>query len=278
MYSSMNNFEENLSKAQEAQTSRVDEVKLKDDIKELDGKLDKLDDVGNKAKWNSTELLDELAKSGVKYNPDDVIAVTKTAEGKLVWLENGNSKAGLEHIMSHADDFASKGIPKDQIKDLVMEALNKGEVVGYQGRGQGRPIYEIIFNGEKYRVAITVGNNGFIVGANPSSIKYQEFFMKKIKIILEYRCYPMWIYNENNEFIDNDLVEELKNDIEVESILMNIQKTYDKLYKDDDVSFEYEGFKDENEKRKFILEIQRAIDLIKLKLANKYIIENCVEI
>lgn len=102
--------------------------------------------------------------------------------------------------------------------------------------------------------------------------------MKKIKIILEYRCYPMWIYNENNEFIDNDLVEELKNDIEVESILMNIQKTYDKLYKDDDVSFEYEGFKDENEKRKFILEIQRAIDLIKLKLANKYIIENCVEI
>ena len=36
MYSSMNNFEENLSKAQEAQTSKVDDVKLKDDIKELD--------------------------------------------------------------------------------------------------------------------------------------------------------------------------------------------------------------------------------------------------
>ena len=73
--------------------------------------------------------------------------------------------------MSHVDDFASKGIPKDQIKNLVMEALNKGEVVGYQGRGQGRPIYEVIFNGEKHRVAITVRNNGFIVGANPSSIK-----------------------------------------------------------------------------------------------------------
>ena len=36
MYSSMNNFEENLSKAQDAKTSEVDEVKLKDDIKELD--------------------------------------------------------------------------------------------------------------------------------------------------------------------------------------------------------------------------------------------------
>ena len=133
-----------------------------------------LGSAGNKAskvKWKSPELLDDLAKSGVKYNPDDVIAVTKTADGKLVWLENGSSSAGLEHIMTHADDFAAKGISKNQIQDLVMEALNKGEIVAYQGRGQGRPIYEVIFNGEKQRVAITVGNNGFIVGANPSSIR-----------------------------------------------------------------------------------------------------------
>lgn len=33
--------------------------------------------------------------------------------------------------MNHADDFAAKGIPKNQIQDLVMEALNKGEIVGY---------------------------------------------------------------------------------------------------------------------------------------------------
>jgi len=44
--------------------------------------------------------------------------------------------------------------------------------------------------------------------------------------------------------------EELKDDVEVDSILMNIQETYDKLYEDDEVSFEYEGFKDENEKKK----------------------------
>lgn len=102
--------------------------------------------------------------------------------------------------------------------------------------------------------------------------------MKKIKIILEYKCYPMWIYNENNELIDNDLVDELKDDSELDSILMNIQDMYDKLYKDDELSFEYEGFKDENEKKKFILEVQSAIDLIKLKLADKYAIENCVEL
>ena len=51
-----------------------------------------------------------MAKSGVKYNADDVVAITKTSNGKLVWLENGNANAGLEHIMNHADEFATKGI------------------------------------------------------------------------------------------------------------------------------------------------------------------------
>ena len=39
--------------------------------------------------------------------------------------------------------------------------------MGYQGRGTGRPIYEFVYNGEVRQVAITVGSNGFIVGANP---------------------------------------------------------------------------------------------------------------
>jgi len=124
----------------------------------------------SKTNWNSKELLDELANSGVKYNPDDLVAVTKTPDGKLVWLENGNSQAGLNHVMNHADDFAKKGIAKDEITDLVMKALNKGEIVGYQGKGTGRPIYKVTFNGETQGVAITVGSNGFIVGANPKSL------------------------------------------------------------------------------------------------------------
>ena len=113
-------------------------------------------------------LMDELASSGVKYNPDDVIAVTKTADGKLVWLENGTDTAGLNHIITeHADDFLNKGITQEQIPDYVMNALENGKIVGYQGRGTGRPIYEFTYNGEIHKVAITVGDNGFVVGANP---------------------------------------------------------------------------------------------------------------
>ena len=116
----------------------------------------------------NSNLLDELANSGVKYNPEDIVAITKTADGKLVWLENGTDTAGLNHIITeHADDFLNKGITQEQIPDYVMNALENGKIVGYQGRGTGRPIYEFIYNGEIHKVAITVGNNGFIVGANP---------------------------------------------------------------------------------------------------------------
>lgn len=112
-------------------------------------------------------LMDELASSGVKYNPDEVIAVIKTADGKLVWLENGNSSAGLEHIMQHADQFATKGISSDKIPDFIMHAIKNGEIVGTQ---RTRTIYEVMYERKLQRVAISIGDNGFIVGANPKSI------------------------------------------------------------------------------------------------------------
>ena len=139
-----------------------------DALKNSDVPSGKAPDVGGSKGGLDTKLLDELANSGVKYNPEDIVAITKTADGKLVWLENGTDAAGLNHIITeHADDFLNKGITQEQIPDYVMNALKNGEIVGYQGRGTGRPIYEFTYNGEIHKVAITVGNNGFVVGANP---------------------------------------------------------------------------------------------------------------
>ena len=151
-----------------------------DEAGEVSKYADELDDAGKGGKGGTdkggsakksglnSNLLEELANSGVKYNPEDIVAITKTADGKLVWLENGTDTAGLNHIITeHADDFLNKGITQEQIPDYVMNALENGKIVGYQGRGTGRPIYEFTYNGEIHKVAITVGNNGFIVGANP---------------------------------------------------------------------------------------------------------------
>jgi hypothetical protein len=50
------------------------------------------------------------------------------------------------------------------VADYVLTAVTKGKVVGMQ---RTRPIYEFQWNGATHRLAVTVGDNGFIVGANP---------------------------------------------------------------------------------------------------------------
>jgi filamentous hemagglutinin len=69
-------------------------------------------------------------------------------------------------IQEHGQEFAAGGINTEQLPQVLMEALTSGKVVGYQGRGLGRPIIETTVNGQPIRVAITVANNGYIVGAN----------------------------------------------------------------------------------------------------------------
>ncbi|WP_322064856.1 two-partner secretion domain-containing protein [Burkholderia ubonensis] len=113
--------------------------------------------------------LNALAENGVKFTPQNVVATGTTPSGQVVFLETGNSKAGLQHIIDgHSADFANIGVSQAQIPSVVMQAVTEGNIVGYQGSGTGRPIYQTTINGQPQRIAVTVGSNGFIVGANPA--------------------------------------------------------------------------------------------------------------
>ncbi|MDF2871221.1 MAG: hypothetical protein K0R05_2796 [Anaerocolumna sp.] len=107
-------------------------------------------------------LIDELANSGVKYNPDDVVSIIKNSDGKLMWLENGNSKAGLQHILErHADDFASQGV--NNIPSLLEDVLSTNPIkTGSNAKGL---FADYSLNGNSYRVAY--GTNGYIVSFYP---------------------------------------------------------------------------------------------------------------
>lgn len=48
--------------------------------------------------------------------------------------------------------------------------------------------------------------------------------MKVIKIKFEYGCFPVWIYGENNEWIENDLPPYLIGDSDIDPKFLNIQK------------------------------------------------------
>ena len=110
----------------------------------------------------NSSLLKELAHSNVKYNPDDVVTVIKNSDGKLIWLEKGNSKKGLIHILErHADDFASQGV--DNIPKLLENVLSSKPInTGSNAKGL---FADYMFKGNKYRVAY--GTNGFVVSFYP---------------------------------------------------------------------------------------------------------------
>ncbi|SDZ63044.1 filamentous hemagglutinin, partial [Pseudomonas salomonii] len=122
---------------------------------------------GAKSALNKS-LLDELSAKGVKFTPENVVATARSPSGQVLFLETGNSKAGLQHIIEeHGSQFAQMGVSNAQIPGAVMKAVSEGKLVGYQGTGAGRPIYELTVNGQTQHIAVTVGGNGFIVGANP---------------------------------------------------------------------------------------------------------------
>ncbi len=107
-------------------------------------------------------LMEELKNSGVKYNPEDVIAVTKTADGKLLWLESGNSSSGLKHIVDgHAADFTAKGI--NDIPQFLNDVLQTSPInTGKSAKGL---FANYVVNESKYRVAY--GTNGYVVSFYP---------------------------------------------------------------------------------------------------------------
>ena len=111
-------------------------------------------------------LIKEIKSNGIKFTEENIIKIMKNSDGKIIFLETGNEKAGYLHILEHKNGFMRQGIPKDDIIGLIFQALDENKIVGFQGRG--RPIYDCNYKGVIRRVAITVSNNGFIVGANPN--------------------------------------------------------------------------------------------------------------
>lgn len=101
--------------------------------------------------------------------------------------------------------------------------------------------------------------------------------MKVIKIKFEYGCFPVWVYGENDELIDNDLPPYLVGDSDVDPKFVHIQEMYDSLYLNDGKEFKYIGFKENEERESFFRELLLAIKLLKDKLDDEYTIEDNME-
>ena len=120
------------------------------------------------------KLVEEVKKRGDKITEKDVIFILRDRNGKIIWLEKGHlaSKdklpSGLIHIRSaHLSQFNDKGIPSHLISKTIRKAVETAKIVGTSGKN--RDVYETSINGKIVYIAITVSDNGYIVGAHPVS-------------------------------------------------------------------------------------------------------------
>ncbi len=102
--------------------------------------------------------------------------------------------------------------------------------------------------------------------------------MKKIKIYLDYLCFPVWIYNDDGELINNDLPKELSKDKEVDDVFVEIQNIYNNLFLNSSTEFKYIGFSTELDRQKYLKMIDDAVNILKSKLDNLYVIEKKIDI
>ncbi|MEA4824345.1 MAG: hypothetical protein VB111_09570 [Clostridiaceae bacterium] len=114
-----------------------------------------------KTRVQDSNLIDKVLERGYKISREKVISIMQLEDGRIIWLEEG----GLKHILErHASQFTDINIATSDIPSVIMQALQVGDYVNMQGT---REIYRIFYKGKERYIAISVSNNGYIVGANP---------------------------------------------------------------------------------------------------------------
>lgn len=133
------------------------------------------------------KLIEEAVKSGVKISEDQVLRIWKIVEKEkipgltrsIIWIEDGNARAGYQHMLDHAAEFEELGVTKEQMTEVAEAATTVGHPGGIEGKKKpGRPIFGLYFYGQPLAVAISIGSNGFVVAMN--RISYDKF-LKNVK-------------------------------------------------------------------------------------------------
>ncbi|WP_253769053.1 hypothetical protein [Goodfellowiella coeruleoviolacea] len=117
------------------------------------------------------ELIAEARRAGVRISPGRVLRIGRDGTGRIVWLEEGDEQSGARHILKkeRVTEFAGMDIPQGDIIDVVWQAVLSGNPLGISGKD--RVVYETTYRGRRKLIAVTVGSNGYLIGANPISEK-----------------------------------------------------------------------------------------------------------
>ncbi len=92
----------------------------------------------------------------------------------------------------------------------------------------------------------------------------------KLRLLLGYRCWPVWLYDENGDLVDTLLPEELRSDKELDARFDQLQERFDALFVDNGREFSFRGFQTEEEKQRFLADWRSAVSALRRRAAGKY--------
>lgn len=98
--------------------------------------------------------------------------------------------------------------------------------------------------------------------------------IKKIRVMLEYGCYPVWLYDEEDDLIDTLLPEEIRSNKELDCKFDDLQARYEALFINNSKEFSFVGFKTQEERDKFLVDWDAAVNELKVATKNRYEISN----
>ena len=121
------------------------------------------------------DLIQEAIAQGKKINPKKVIFIIRDPNGRIVWLEEGETEeevkdkskkpAGLKHILGrHALSFQDLGVERQDIPRFLKNLIQRGVIIRSRNGGV---VYRNPSGAEKTPIEIVIGDNGYIVTAFP---------------------------------------------------------------------------------------------------------------
>jgi WXG100 family type VII secretion target len=113
-------------------------------------------------------LIAEVVAAGHKITPNAVVHIARAPDGRVVWLERGDGRTGLSHLLraERIADFVAVGVAPTDIPGLAVRAILEGVPTGPSGRDG--TVYDVDIGGGRHRdIVVVVGPNGYVVTAYP---------------------------------------------------------------------------------------------------------------
>lgn len=123
------------------------------------------------------ELVKLSADGHIKINVKNIIWICQIDKLQIpglkkqyLWVENDvSTKMGYKHMLTLANEFQKFGITNNRLPEIAEAATSIGILGFLKGKKEtkiGRPVFVLKFYGKCLAVAISVGDNGFVIDMN----------------------------------------------------------------------------------------------------------------